>query len=286
MAAAIAAAGRGHSVTLFEAGAQAGGQLHLAASIPGKEEFRGLIDWFCRQIARPGITLRLNTSATAASLAGFDEVIVATGVTPRDPGIPTGPGARVLSYLDVLKGAPVGPRVAIVGAGGIGFDVAEFLVHHGPSPTLDTALWRREWGVVPPWEARGGLGHPGPGAPAREVWLLQRKPGAPGKGLGKTTGWIHRATLAAKGVRMIGGVNYDRIGPEGLHISHGPARERPEVLPVDTVVLCAGQDPARGLSEALDAAGIAHHRIGGADVAAELDAKRAIDQATRLAARL
>ncbi len=245
MAAAIAAARRGHAVTLFEASDRPGGQLHLAAAIPGKEEFRGLIDWFAGQLDRTGLTLRLNTRATAADLAGHDEVILATGVTPRDPGIPAGPGAQVLSYLDVLRGAPVGPRVAIVGAGGIGFDVAEFLVHHGPSPTLDTALWRREWGVVPPWVARGGLAEPRPEPPARTVWLLQRKAEKPGRGLGKTTGWIHRAALAAKGVRMIG-----------------------------------------GLSRALEAAGIAHHLVGGADVAAELDAKRAIDQATRLAARL
>ncbi len=285
MAAAIAAAERGHQVTLFEAADRPGGQLHLAASIPGKEEFRGLIDWFAGRLVRPGLTLRLNTRATVADLAGQDAVILATGVTPRDPGIPTGPGAHVLSYLDVLRGAPVGPRVAIVGAGGIGFDVAEFLVHHGVSPTLDAGLWRREWGVVPPWVARGGLAEPRPEPPAREVWLLQRKPGKPGKGLGKTTGWIHRAALAAKGVQMIGGVSYSRIDAQGLHLTHGEDG-RTEVLPVDTVVLCAGQEPARDLSLALEAAGVAHHRIGGADVAAELDAKRAIDQATRLVARL
>ncbi len=286
MAAAIAAAGRGHSVTLYEASTRPGGQLHLAATIPGKEEFRGLIDWFTGQLSHPRIDLRLNTPATEDSLKGHDEVIVATGVTPRDPGIPIAPGTQVLSYIEVLQGAPVGPKVAIIGAGGIGFDVAEFLTHHGTSPTLDRGLWRREWGVAPPWTARGGLVPAHPEAPARAVWLLQRKPEKPGRKLGRTTGWIHRATLAAKGVQMIGGVNYERIDEKGLHISHGPARERAETLAVDTVVLCAGQDPARGLSERLTAAGIAYHLIGGADVAVELDAKRAIDQATRLAARL
>ena len=286
MAAAIAAAERGHKVTLYEASARPGGQLHLAATIPGKEEFRGLIDWFTRQLDHPNIDMRLNTPASVDDLKTLDEVIVATGVTPRDPGIPTAPGTQVLSYVEVLQGAPVGPRVAVVGAGGIGFDVAEFLTHHGTSPTLDRSLWRREWGVAPPWAARGGLVAPHPEAPAREVWLLQRKPEKPGRKLGRTTGWIHRATLAAKGVQMIGGVNYEGIDEKGLHISHGPARDRAETLAVDTVVLCAGQDPARGLSERLTAAGIAHHLIGGADVAAELDAKRAIDQATRLAARL
>jgi 2,4-dienoyl-CoA reductase (NADPH2) len=186
----------------------------------------------------------------------------------------------------VLKGAAVGSRVAIIGAGGIGFDVAEYLVEAGESPTLDVSHWRREWGVAPPWAARGGLTAPQPQPPAREIWLLQRKPERPGRGLGKTTGWIHRATLAAKGVTMLGGVNYEAITREGLQISHGADRKEPELLAVDAVVLCAGQDPARGLSDRLTAAGIPHHLIGGADVAAELDAKRAIDQAVRLAATL
>ena len=283
MTAAITAAQRGHAVTLFEAAPRPGGQLHLAASIPGKEEFKGLIDWFTLQLTHPNITLRLGEAASAESLRGFDEVILSTGVTPRDPAIPTEPGAHVLTYVEVLQGAPVGPHVALIGAGGIGFDVAEFLAEAGPSPTLDIATWRREWGVTPPWAARGGLVPPQPEAPARQIWLLQRKPEKPGRGLGKTTGWIHRATLAAKGVQMLGGARYDRITPEGLWITRGDA---PELLPVDTVVLCAGQTPARALSDRLDQAGIAHHRIGGADVAAELDAKRAIDQAMRLAASL
>jgi 2,4-dienoyl-CoA reductase (NADPH2) len=207
--------------------------------------------------------------------------VVATGVTPRSPGI-EGEG-RALGYIDVLNGAPVGRRVAIIGAGGIGFDVAEYLVHRGISPTLQPDLWRREWGVGDPAQVRGGLVDPQPEPPAREVWLLQRKAEKPGRGLGKTTGWIHRAALAAKGVKMIGGVEYRRILPDGLIVLRDGAEE---LIPADTVVLCAGQEPARGLADALAAAGIAAHIIGGADVAAELDAKRAIDQGARLAARL
>ena len=286
MTAARTAAERGHQVTLFDRSPQVGGQLNLAKQVPGKEEFHGLVDWFRGRMAHPNITLRLGHDATPQDLAGFDAVILATGVTPRDPGIPADPGTRVLSYIAVLQGAPVGPHVAVIGAGGIGFDVAEYLAEAGTSPTLHPAAWRREWGVVPPWAARGGLAEPAPEAPARAIWLLQRKPEKPGRKLGKTTGWIHRATLQAKGVGMIGGVQYEAVTADGLQISHGPARENPETLPVDTVVLCAGQEPARDLSEQLAAMGIAHHLIGGADVAAELDAKRAIDQAMRLAATL
>jgi 2,4-dienoyl-CoA reductase (NADPH2) len=232
--------------------------------------------------------LRLATEAGANDLASFDEVVIATGVTPRDPGIPTEPGANVLSYIDVLKGAKVGRRVAVVGAGGIGFDVAEALVHEGTSPTLDPSLWRAEWGVGAPWDTPGGLAPQGPAPhpPAREVILLQRKAEKPGRHLGKTTGWIHRASLAMKGVRMQGGVTYERITADGLWISRGPNREGPELLAVDAVVLCTGQEPERGLSVELTRRGIAHHLVGGADFAAELDAKRAIDQAARLAARL
>jgi 2,4-dienoyl-CoA reductase (NADPH2) len=288
MTTAIVAAQRGHKVTLFDKATEIGGQLNLAKQVPGKEEFHGLVTWFATMLQAPGITLRLGHTATAADLEGFDEVVIATGVTPRDPGIPVEAGATVLSYIDVLKGAPVGPRVAVVGAGGIGFDVAEALVHEGTSPTLDAGLWRKEWGVSTPWTDRGGLAPEGPAPhpPAREVHLLQRKAEKPGRSLGKTTGWIHRATLAMKGVKMVGGVNYERITAEGLLISHGPNREEPRLLAVDAVVLCAGQEPERGLSAELDRRGIPHHRIGGADVAAELDAKRAIDQAARLAARL
>jgi 2,4-dienoyl-CoA reductase (NADPH2) len=288
MMAAIVAAGRGHQVTLFDKAAEVGGQLNLAKQVPGKEEFHGLVDWFRAMLRGPGITLRLGQEAATDDLRGFDDVVVATGISPRDPGIPVEAGAKVLSYVDVLKGAAVGRRVAVVGAGGIGFDVAETLVHEGISPAVDPALWREEWGVSAPWKDRGGLAPEGPQPhpPAREVHLLQRKAERPGRGLGKTTGWIHRASLAMKRVKMVGGVNYERITSEGLMISHGPNREQPELLAVDAVVLCAGQEPERGLSAELTRRGIPHHLIGGADVAAELDAKRAINQAARLAARL
>ena len=288
MMTAIVASQRGHQVTLFDKATEVGGQLNLAKQVPGKEEFHGLVDWFATMLRGPGIALRLGQEATADDLAGFDEVVIATGVTPRDPGIPVEEGAKVLSYVEVLRGAPVGRRVAVVGAGGIGFDVAETLVQEGISPTLDADLWREEWGVSAPWRDRGGLAPQGPQPhpPAREVHLLQRKAEKPGRHLGKTTGWIHRASLAMKRVRMQGGVNYERITPQGVWISHGPNREEPELLAVDAVVLCAGQEPDRALSAELDRRGIPHHLIGGADVAAELDAKRAINQAARLAARL
>jgi 2,4-dienoyl-CoA reductase (NADPH2) len=288
MMTAIVAAGRGHRVTLFDKAGQVGGQLNLAKMVPGKEEFHGLVAWFATMLEHPAITLRLNAAATAEDLSDFDEIVIATGVTPRDPGIPVEAGATVLSYIDVLKGAPVGRRVAVVGAGGIGFDVAETLVHDGESPTLNPDLWRAEWGVSAPWQDRAGLAPEGPRPhpPAREVHLLQRKAEKPGRHLGKTTGWIHRASLAMKRVKMQGGITYERITAEGLWISRGPNREGAELLAVDAVVLCAGQEPERGLSAELDRRGIPHHRIGGADEAAELDAKRAIDQAARLAARL
>jgi len=282
---ALVAAERGHRVTLFEAASDLGGQLNLAKQVPGKEEFHGLVDWFTTMVGKAGIDLRLGCEATVDDLRGFEEVVIATGVLPRDPGIPGQDGPNVLGYVDVLRGAPVGRRVAVVGAGGIGFDVAEVLVHQGESPTLNPALWRREWGVGDPATSPGGLaaGGPQPGPPAREVVLLQRKAEKPGRRLGKTTGWIHRASLQAKGVQMQGGVSYRRIVPEGLEVT---ADEQERLIPADTVVLCAGQVPRRALADALDAAGIAHHVIGGADVAAELDAKRAIDQGARLAAQL
>lgn len=288
MMAAIVAAKRGHLVTVFDKAPQVGGQLNLAKRVPGKEEFHGLVAWFETMLKAPGITLRLGKDVMPEDLTGFTEIVIATGVSPRDPGIPVEPGAKVLSYIEVLKGSPVGHRVAVVGAGGIGFDVAETLVHEGTSPTLDAQAWRQEWGVSAPWQDRGGIdpAGPRPHPPAREVHLLQRKAEKPGRHLGKTTGWIHRASLAMKQVKMQGGVNYERITSDGLWISHGPDREGPELLAVDAVVLCAGQEPERGLSAELDLRGIPHHRIGGADVAAELDAKRAIDQAARLAARL
>ncbi len=281
---AMVAAERGHRVTLFEAATALGGQLNLARQVPGKEEFDGLVRWFETMVEAVGIEVRLGVEATPADLCGFDEVVIATGVLPRDPGIAGQEYA--LDYIDVLRGAPVGPRVAVVGAGGIGFDVAEFLVHQGDSPTLRPDLWRREWGVGDPALDPGGLAPEGPRPvpPAREVVLLQRKAGRPGKGLGKTTGWIHRASLAMKRVRMEGGVSYERIGPEGLTILRDQGGT--ELIEADTVVLCAGQVPRRDLADALVAAGRAVHVIGGADVATELDAKRAIDQGARLGARL
>jgi 2,4-dienoyl-CoA reductase (NADPH2) len=288
MMAAVVAAQRGHKVVLFDRAQGIGGQLNLAKQVPGKEEFHGLVDWFATMLQHDNITLRLGAEAKADDLTGFDEIVIATGVTPRDPGIPTEAGATVLNYIDVLNGAKVGPRVAVIGAGGIGFDVAEALVHQGVSPTLDPDLWRREWGISAPWDDRGGLAPEGPmpEPSARQVHLLQRKAERPGRGLGKTTGWIHRANLAMRQVRMQGGVNYERITREGLVISHGPNREGLELLAVDAVVLCAGQLPERGLSDALTLQGIRHHLIGGANVAGELDAKRAIDQGARLAARI
>jgi 2,4-dienoyl-CoA reductase (NADPH2) len=289
MAAALVAAERGHRGTLWDKADQVGGQLNMAKVIPGKEEFVGLVAWFATMLDRRGVDLRLGVAPALAELQGHDEIIVATGVTPRDPGIPGQDAPHVLSYVDVLAGkAPVGARVAVVGAGGIGFDVAEYLVHEGESPTEDPELWRREWGVADPAEHRGGLAPDGPRpAPAaRAVTLLQRKAEKPGKRLGKTTGWIHRASLKMKGVKTLTGVNYERIDTQGLHVSFGEERARPTVIEADTVVLCAGQEAQRGLAQDLIAAGIAPHVIGGADVAAELDAKRAIDQGARLAAKL
>lgn len=287
MMAALVAAGRGHEVTLWDKADQIGGQLNMAKTIPGKEEFIGLVDWFAAMLAQSGVELRLGAAPAVADLTGFDEVIIATGVRPRDPGIPGQDGPNVLSYVDVLSGrAKVGPRAAIIGAGGIGFDMAEFLTHQGESPTLTPDLWQREWGVADPVLHRGGLAPEGPqpSAPARQVVMLQRKLEKPGKRLGKTTGWIHRASLQMKGVKMIAGVNYEGIDADGLHISHGEARENPTLIEVDTIVLCAGQEVERGLADALIAKGLTPHIIGGADVAAELDAKRAIDQGARLAA--
>ena len=279
--AALVASQRGHIVTLFERADKLGGQLNLARQVPGKEEFHGLVDWFAGSVARSAITLRLGTEPSVDDLRGFDQVIVATGVTPRDPGIPG--QDRALGYREVLQGGAVGRRVAIIGAGGIGFDVAEFLVQAGHSPTTDLPLWQREWGVGDPADVPGGLVEPVPDAPARQVWLLQRRAEKPGRGLGKTTGWIHRAALQMKGVKMMGGVEYRAITKQGLVIARDGVEE---LIEVDDVVLCAGQLSDRSLADQLAAAGIAAHVIGGADVATELDAKRAIDQGARLAATL
>ncbi|MFF9150579.1 FAD-dependent oxidoreductase [Streptomyces sp. NPDC014861] len=281
---AVSAAERGHSVTLFEAAAEIGGQLNVAKRVPGKEEFDETLRYYRVQLAEHGIDVRLGTHVTAADLDGYDEVVVATGVTPRDPGIEGQDHPSVVSYLDVLRdGAPVGERVAIIGAGGIGFDVAEFLTDGGEGASQDPETYFRQWGVDTSYEHRGGLRAPERNAPPRQVHLLQRKTTKVGAGLGKTTGWIHRTELKHRGVAMVAGVSYDRIDDEGLHLSIDGERQ---VLPVDTIVLCSGQEPQRGLYEELVAAGRPAHLIGGADVAAELDAKRAIDQGTRLAAAL
>ncbi|MGS4945326.1 FAD-dependent oxidoreductase [Meridianimarinicoccus sp. RP-17] len=286
MAAAITAAERGHDVTLFERDSRVGGQLNLARQVPGKEEFHGLVDWFAGQIAASGVTLRLGHAAEPEDLAGFDAVVIATGVRPRDPGIPVAGATQVVGYADVLSGRVVaGPRVAVVGAGGIGFDVATFLVDDGARVAEDAAAWKAEWGVADPATSRGGLAltGPAPAPPARAVTLLQRKAEKPGKRLGKTTGWIHRAHLKAKGVRMLSGVQYGAITDEGLAI----VRDGQEsVIPADTVILCAGQEPEAGLAARLAGTGREMHVIGGAELAAELDAKRAIDAGMRLGARL
>ena len=290
LTAATVAAERGHEVHLFDAAPAIGGQLNMAKVIPGKEEFHEMLRYLSTRVEDTGVSLHLNRKVAAADLAGFDEVIVATGVEPRDPKIPGQDHPKVLSYIDVLRhGKPVGERVAIVGAGGIGFDVAEFLTHGDhPSTTLDLPAWKAEWGITDPAEARGGLATSGPRVtpPARQVTLLQRKKGKLGGGLGKTTGWIHRTVLKMKAVEMVGGVNYERIADEGLLVSYGEKREDPTWIPCDTVVLCAGQVPLRSLAQALEAQGHKPHLIGGALEAGELDAKRAIDQAARLAARL
>lgn len=291
LATAMTAAQVGHQVTLFDQADQIGGQLNMAKQVPGKEEFWGLVDWFETMMSETGVTKKLGTRVQASDLAEFDEVVVATGVMPRDPEIPGQSDEKVCGYIDILNGrVQAGKDVVVIGAGGIGFDVSEFLVHEkgATAQTPDLAHWLKEWGVGDPEEIRGGLlaEGPQPTAPARNVTLLQRKAERPGKRLGKTTGWIHRSTLKMKGVKMIGGVNYEAITDEGLRISHGEARENPTVIPADTIVLCAGQLSERSLADDLISAGVTPHVIGGADVAAELDAKRAIDQGVRLALSL
>ncbi|MFJ4005872.1 FAD-dependent oxidoreductase [Streptomyces sp. NPDC090023] len=284
LACAVSAAERGHQVTLFDAAHEIGGQLNVARKVPGKQEFDETLRYFRHQLDTHGVDVRLGTWITPGDLTGYDEVVVATGVTPRTPDIPGIDHPRVVGYLDVLRDdAPVGDRVAVLGAGGIGFDVAEFLTDAGDKAHEDPETYFRTWGVDMDYSAPGGLAAPSRPASPRTVHLLQRKATKVGAGLGKTTGWIHRTELKLRGVTMVPGVRYDRIDDAGLHITVG---EESHVLEVDTVVLCTGQDPRRDLYEELIAAGVSAHLIGGADVAAELDAKRAIKQGTELAAAL
>jgi len=284
MACATIAAQRGHRVSLFDAHDAIGGQFNLARTIPGKEEFAETLRYYQHRLVEENVALHLGRKVGADDLADFDAIVLATGVTPRAVDFPGHDHTRVVGYLDVLERRVVpGARVAIIGAGGIGFDVAEFLVHEGVSPTLDAPRWRAQWGVDFAQRHRGGLTAPVVEPPTRQIWLLQRSPGRPGAKLARTTGWIHRAALKARGVKAIGGVEYLGIDDAGLHIRVDGSEQ---VLAVDHVVICAGQEPQRELAQPLRDAGREVHLIGGADVAAELDAKRAIDQGCRLAARL
>ncbi|MGV8944150.1 oxidoreductase [Thermomonas sp.] len=284
LACATVAAERGHRVTLFDAADEIGGQFNLAKQIPGKEEFHETVRYFGQRIADTGVRLRLSERVDAQALKDFDEVVIATGVTPRVVEFPGSDHPKVIGYLDVLRRhVAVGKKVAIIGAGGIGFDVAEFLVQEGESPSLDPKRWMAEWGVDANFHTPGGLLPPRPEPPARQVWLLQRTSGKLGAKLGKTTGWIHRSTLKAKGVKMLGGVEYLGVNDRGLQLRVDGSEQ---TLTVDHIVVCAGQESRRELFDALQAAGHRAHLIGGADVAAELDAKRAIAQGSRLAASL
>ncbi|MFD7528905.1 FAD-dependent oxidoreductase [Streptomyces sp. NPDC059849] len=284
LACAVSASERGHEVTLFDAAEEIGGQLNVARQVPGKEEFDETLRYFRTRLREEKVGLRLGTRVTAGALDGFDEVVLATGVTPRSPAIPGQDHPSVVGYLDVLRDrAHVGERVAIIGAGGIGFDVAEFLTDSGDAASRDPEVFFRQWGVDTEYRDRGGLRAPERPKTPRTVHLIQRRSGKVGAGLGKTTGWIHRTELRHRGVTTIAGAAYDRIDDEGLHLTVDGEQH---LLPVDTIVLCAGQEPRRDLYEELLAAGRPAHLIGGADVAAELDAKRAIRQGTELAAAL
>ncbi|MFU8820369.1 MAG: FAD-dependent oxidoreductase [Gammaproteobacteria bacterium] len=287
LAAATTAAERGHDVTLFEAAPEIGGQFQMARRVPGKEEFSETLRYFRRRLETTGVSVRLGHAVTAAELAdgGFEHVIVATGVVPRQPPIPGLELPSVMSYIDVLLGRrEVGRKVAIIGAGGIGFDVATFLAH-GREDGDPVAGYNQEWGIDAQLSARAGVEgvEPHPASSGREIWLLQRKTGKPGRGLGKTTGWAHRLGLQRRGVNMLAGVKYLGVEPGGLRIEIDGAER---LLEVDNVIICAGQEPLKGLAEELGSSGVAVSLVGGALEAAELDAKRAIDQATRLAASL
>lgn len=284
LACAVTAAARGHEVTLFEAASEIGGQFNIAKKIPGKAEFHETLRYFSRQLALTGVDVRLQTRVDDAFLAeqAFDEIVIATGVTPRRPEIEGIDHPKVLSYLDVLRDeAKVGQVVAIIGAGGIGFDTAEYLVESHEPPSLER--FYKTWGIDPAYRHAGGLATPEIEASSRQVFLLQRSTRKIGETLGKTTGWIHRASLKAHHVVTANGVTYRRIDDEGLHIT---VDGEEKLIPADHIVICAGQEPLRTLYQALQQRGLTAHMIGGADEAAELDAKRAIDQGTRLAATL
>ncbi|MFN8129235.1 MAG: NADPH-dependent 2,4-dienoyl-CoA reductase [Candidatus Nanopelagicales bacterium] len=284
LACAVTAAQRGHDVTLFEADDRIGGQFNYAVKIPGKEEFAETLRYFRNALLDAGVSVKLGARVTADELSGFDEVVLATGVTPRVPDLPGIDHPKVVSYLQVLRDhVPVGRRVAILGAGGIGFDVAEYLTQNGPSASTQPDLFYSQWGIDRAHATRGGVVPAQHTPPAREVLLLQRKDTKVGQGLGKTTGWIHRTELKNRGVQMVPGVTYERIDDAGLHVV---IDDQPQVLAVDTIVLCTGQEPQRELLTAVQSLGIPVQVIGGADVAAELDAKRAIKQGTEVAAAL
>ncbi len=281
--AATVLAERGHRVTLFDEAKEIGGQFNIAKRVPGKEEFYETLRYFAKRIELTGVDLKLGARVGADQLTGFDEVILATGVTPRTPRIPGVEHPKVLSYIDVLlNGAPVGGKVAVIGAGGIGFDVSEFLTHDH-SPATDVKAYAREWGIDMELAHPGGLVEAEEDPSPREVWLLQRKNERVGKRLGKTTGWAHRLSLQKKGVTMLPGVEYEKIDDQGLHIV---VDGQPQLLPVDNVVICAGQESRTELAGELENLGLKPHVIGGAKLAAELDAKRAIAEAAELAARL
>jgi 2,4-dienoyl-CoA reductase (NADPH2) len=286
LAAATTAARRGHEVTLFEAGDDVGGQFNIAKQIPGKEEFYETLRYYRNEIKLSGVKAQFNTRVGVDDLVkgGFDEILLATGVTPRTPAIEGVDHPKVLSYLDVLRDKkPVGKNVAVIGAGGIGFDVSEYLTHEGESPALNLTKFNEEWGIDTSYAERGGIKPAHLDKAPRQIYLLQRKTSKVGDGLGKTTGWIHRTSLKNRNVEMIAGATYNKIDDAGLHISVGG---KDVLLPVDNVVLCAGQEPFRALQTGLEAAGQKVTLIGGADVAAELDAKRAIKQGTEVAAAL
>ncbi|MEQ1963035.1 NADPH-dependent 2,4-dienoyl-CoA reductase [Xenorhabdus khoisanae] len=283
---AVTAASRGHHVTLFERENRIGGQFNIAKQIPGKEEFHETLRYFDRQLALNGVDVRLNQTATADQLSSFDEVVIATGITPRTPNIDGIDHEKVLTYLDVLKHKrQVGKYVAIIGAGGIGFDTAEYLSQNGQSSSLSSHAFSHEWGIDQTIMHRGGLCPEGAKAEhsPRKIYLLQRKDSKVGDGLGKTTGWVHRASLLMRGVTMLNSVQYLKIDDQGLHIRRG---DEQQCLEVDNVIICAGQEPQKELYQPLQAMGKRVHVIGGADVAAELDARRAIDQGTRLAFKI